>query len=103
MTLKEFAQKLNGREYNWPQFTKEDLAIAKENGFIIVSGASDDLMEIDGAINDEGDCFDGGTLKLDIADGKFVDSDEEESFELSPTIGLSPSDKIRSRYSGFVR
>ena len=55
MTLKEFAQKLNGREYNWPQFTKEDLAIAKENGFIIVSGASDDLMEIDGAINDEGD------------------------------------------------
>lgn len=31
MTLKEFAQKLNGREYNWPQFTKEDLAIAKES------------------------------------------------------------------------
>lgn len=82
MMLKEFAQKLNGREYNWPQFTKEDLAIAKENGFIIVSGASDDLMEIDGAINDEGDCFDGGTLKLDIADGKFVDSDEEESFDV---------------------
>lgn len=82
MTLKEFAQKLNGREYGWPQFTKEDLAIAKENGFIIVHGASDDLMEIDGAINDEGDCFDGGTLKLDIADGKFVDSDDEESFDV---------------------
>jgi len=82
MTLKEFAQKLNGREYGWPQFTKEELAIAKENGFIIVHGASDDLMEIDGAINDEGDCFDGGTLKLDIADGKFVDSDEEESLDV---------------------
>ena len=82
MTLKEFAQKLNGREYNWPQFTKEDLAIAKENGFIIVFGANDDLMEIDGAINDEGDCFDGGTLKLDIADGKFVDHDEEESVDV---------------------
>lgn len=82
MTLKEFAQTLNGREYNWPQFTKEDIAIAKENGFIIVSGANDDLMEIDGAINDEGDCFDGGTLKLDIADGKFVDSDDEESFDV---------------------
>ena len=82
MMLKEFAQKLNGREYGWPQFTKEELAIAKENGFIIVHGASDDLMEIEGAINDEGDCFDGGTLKLDIADGKFVDSDEEESFDV---------------------
>lgn len=44
MTLKEFAKKLNGREYSYPQFTNEDLAIAKENGFIIVSGASDDLM-----------------------------------------------------------
>lgn len=82
MTLKEFAKKLNGHEYNWPQFTKEELATAKENGFIIVHGASDDLMEIDGAINDEGDCFDGGTLKLNIADGKFVDSDEEESFDV---------------------
>ena len=46
MMLKEFAQKLNGREYGWPQFTKEELAIAKENGFIIVHGASDDLMEM---------------------------------------------------------
>lgn len=82
MTLKEFAKKLNGREYSYPQFTNEDLAIAKENGFIIVSGASDDLMEIDGTINDEGDCFDGGTLKLDISDGKFVDSDEDESFDV---------------------
>ena len=44
MTLKEFAKKLDGREYSWSQFTKEELAIAKENGFIIVSGASDDLM-----------------------------------------------------------
>lgn len=82
MTLKEFAQKLNGREYGYPQFTKEELAIAKENGFIIVFGASDDLMEIRGAINDEGDCFDGGTLKLDIADRRLVDRDTEESCDV---------------------
>ncbi len=82
MTLKKFAKKLNGCEYGYPQFTKEELAIAKENGFIIVFGASDDLMEIRGAINDEGDCFDGGTLKLDIADGKLVDSDTEESCDV---------------------
>lgn len=82
MTLKEFAQKLNGREYSWPQFTEEELAIAKANGFIIVHGTSDDLMEIGGAISDEDDCFDGGILKLDIADGKFVDSNVEESFDV---------------------
>lgn len=82
MTLKEFAQKLNGCEYGYPQFTDEELAIAKENGFIIVFGASDDLMEIEGAINDEGDCFDGSILKLDIADGKLVDRDTEESCDV---------------------
>lgn len=82
MTLKEFAKKLDGREYGWPQFTDEELAIAKENGFIIVFGVSDDLMEIEGAINDEGDCFDGGTLKLDIADGRLVGRDTEESCDV---------------------
>lgn len=82
MTLKEFAGKLDGHEYGYPQFTKEELAIAKENGFVIVFGASDDLMEIKGAINNEGDCFDGGTLKLDIADGKLVDNDAEESCDV---------------------
>lgn len=82
MTLKEFAEKVNGHEYGWPQFTEEELAIAKTNGFIIVHGASDDLMEIEGAINDEGDCFDGGILKLNISDGKFINSDEEESFDV---------------------
>ena len=82
MTLKRFAKKLDGRQYGYPQFTKEEIAIAKENGFIIVCGASDDLMEIKGAINDEGDCFDGGTLKLDIADRKLVDRDTEESCDV---------------------
>lgn len=82
MTLKEFAQKLNGREYSYPQFTEEELAIAKANGFIIVHGASDDLMEIGGAISDEGDCFDGGILKLDIADRRLVDRDTEESCDV---------------------
>ena len=45
MTLKEFAERLNGTEYNgYPIFSKEDIGIAKENGFVIVTGASDDLQ-----------------------------------------------------------
>lgn len=82
MTLEQFAKKLDGHEYGWPQFTKEEIAIAKENGFIIVYGASDDLMEVDGAIHDEAGCFKGGTLKLDIADKKFVDRKTEESCDV---------------------
>lgn len=62
MELKEFATMLNNREYDYPQFTKEELQIAKENGFVIVCGASDDLMEFYGAITSEGNCFDGGVV-----------------------------------------
>lgn len=62
MDIKEFAKMLDGREYNYPQFTDEEIEIAKENGFVIVYGASDDLMEFEGAIHDEGGCFDGGDV-----------------------------------------
>ena len=62
MDIKEFAQMLDGRQYGYPQFTEEELRIAEENGFVIVYGASDDLMEFAGAIEDEGGCFDGGEV-----------------------------------------
>lgn len=64
MTVKEYAEMLNGREYGYPQFKKEEIQIAKEKGFVIVYGASDDLMEFDGALCDEAGCFDGGTVHL---------------------------------------
>lgn len=38
---------------------------AQDHGIVIVFGASDDLMELRGAINDEFGCYDGGTAKLD--------------------------------------
>ena len=60
MNLAEFAQKLDNRQYGYPQFAKEELQIAKDNGFVIVCGASDDLMEFYGAIEDEIGCLDGG-------------------------------------------
>ncbi len=62
MDIKEFAKSISGKEYGYPQFTKEEIETAKENGFVIVYGASDDLMEFEGAIRDEGGCFDGGEV-----------------------------------------
>lgn len=38
---------------------------AQQSGLVIVTGASDDLMEFDGAIRDEGGCFDGGRVYFD--------------------------------------
>lgn len=62
MDIKEFAKSINGKEYGYPQFTKEEIETAKENGFVIVYGASDDLMEFEGVIRDEAGCFEGGTV-----------------------------------------
>lgn len=61
MNIKDFAKSISGKEYGYPQFTKEEIETAKENGFVIVYGASDDLMEFEGAIYDEIGCFDGGS------------------------------------------
>lgn len=73
MTIKDFAQQLNGKEYDSCMFLKSELQTAKENGWVIVTGASDDLMEFDGAICDEAGCYDGGKVyfsKYCVYDGK---------------------------------
>lgn len=77
MELKEFAKQIDGKEYGYPQFTKEEIQTAKKNGFVIVYGASDDLMEFDGAIRDEGGCFDGGEVFFD-RHGVAYDEDDKK-------------------------
>lgn len=52
MNAAELASQLNGTEY--PFHPDQDIRQkAKESGLVIVYGASDDLMELDGAIYDE--------------------------------------------------
>ena len=60
MTAKELAASLNGREYR-SEMTLEEMSIANKSGLVVVFGASDDLMEFRGAIDDEVSCYDGGT------------------------------------------
>ena len=62
MNIKQFAKSISGKEYGYPQFTKEEIETAKESGFVVVYGCSDDLMEFEGAIQDEGGCYLGGEL-----------------------------------------
>ncbi len=59
MTKEELAQQLDGCEYT-NEMTPAQERIAKENGLVVVFGASDDLMEFRGAIYDEVGCYDGG-------------------------------------------
>lgn len=63
ITAKELAEELNGRgiDESFDDVTQE----AKESGLVIVYGASDDLlMEFEGAIHDEADCYGRGTVWL---------------------------------------
>ena len=73
MTKKELADKLNGRAYG--DTFKDVLEEARESGLVIVTGASDDLMEFQGAIEDEGSCYDGGNVYFD-KDGVSQDGTE---------------------------
>jgi hypothetical protein len=56
LTLKEFASLLNGNEC-LEKITEEQEKMAKELGFVVVFGQSDDLVEFRGAIRDEVDCY----------------------------------------------
>lgn len=62
MKLREFADLLTDRDYGH-EITKEEEALAKELGFVVVFGYSDDNAELRGAINDEIGCYNGGILE----------------------------------------
>ena len=59
MTKEELAKMLDGCEYGH-EVTTSIAKTAKESGLVIVYGASDDLMEFDGAIRGEIGCYEGG-------------------------------------------
>lgn len=63
LLLKEWAEKLNGREYG-QELAREEENKLREQGLVAVFGASDDLCEFRGAIYDEAGCYEGGTIYL---------------------------------------
>lgn len=62
----EIAKALDGMEYG-ARIPNEITTKAKENGIVIVYGASDDLMEFEGAITDEVGVYEGGTAYINKA------------------------------------
>ena len=81
MTLKEWAEKLNGREYR-EELKREEEAELKAEGYVAVFGASDDLLEFSGAIDDEAGAWNGASVKLcQKQDGEFAVFSEDENDE----------------------
>jgi hypothetical protein len=73
------AATLTGREIGH-EVTRLEAATAAHAGLVIVFGASDDLMEFEGAISAEFDCYDGGTVWVDakgVLDRDACETDEE--------------------------
>ncbi len=63
MTKEAFAASITGREYPF-ELAKQEEALAKEFGLLIVFGASDDLLELRGAIHDEEPAYGGTTVHV---------------------------------------
>lgn len=63
MNAKEFAAMLNGREYR-REITKAEEKEAKAAGLIVAFGASDDNLELRGAVDDEIGAYDGGAATI---------------------------------------
>ncbi len=82
MTKEAFAAMLNGREYG-SEMSPAECVIAKRAGLIVIFGASDDLIEFQGVIDAEGDCYGGGEFKIDRGGllrsrSEIDDGDDEE-------------------------
>lgn len=52
MNREELSKILDGRQYR-DEITKEEIEKANEAGLVVVYGASDDIMEVVGAMDDE--------------------------------------------------
>jgi hypothetical protein len=63
LTAQAFAARLTSREYR-REITNAEEAEAKAAGLVVVFGASDDLVELRGAIDDEVPAYDGVTLRV---------------------------------------
>lgn len=80
MTKEELAKALDGKEYR-KEISSYLLTEAKQSGLVIVYGHSDDLMELEGAIEDEGSCYEGEKFLIDSY-GLFGDRDDLDDDEL---------------------
>jgi hypothetical protein len=77
MNAKDLAAQLNGIQYP-VRIPKTLTDAAKAAGLVIVYGASDDLMEFEGAIYDELGAYEGATAYLDSSGLLQNDCDNDE-------------------------
>jgi hypothetical protein len=80
MTVQKFTEMLHGREIG-NELSREEAKLAKSLGFLVVYGASDDLLEFDGAFRDEVGACNGTKLYIDRDGVKPTWGDDAEKTE----------------------
>jgi len=95
LTKEELADKLKGRGYTH-EITHSEEDAAKEAGLLVIFGASDDLVELRGAIEEELSAYDGTTVLLGRDGNLIVPVDREDEGVL---IKYSLLDVARKRAS----
>jgi hypothetical protein len=100
----EFAALLSGATY-CNEITKEQEALAKANGLVVVFGASDDLMEFRGAIYDEIGAYDGTTAYVDakglLPDRGSIEDDDELRDYFAREPGAVAIDAMWAQEDGY--
>lgn len=97
MTKEDLAALLNGRQYR-SEITDAEEAQAKAAGLLVIFGASDDLVEFRGVVNDEIGAYNGTTFRL-CPEGLLPDWPDEvdEGWDESEA-----EDYFRRKALGFV-
>jgi hypothetical protein len=86
MTKEQLAELLDGREYG-SEITSAEEKAAKLAGLLVVFGASDDLCELRGVIEDEAGAYDGTTVLIG-RDGKLLPEMEDDDEEILKKHGV---------------
>ena len=88
MDAKELAAQLNGREYG-NEITKAEAHQAEHARLIVAFGASDDNLELRGAMDDELSAYDGAKVTIRLDSLKVVESGIcSECGSKSPVFGI---------------
>ena len=87
MTHQEMAAMLHGREYT-SEMTHEEEKLARSHGLVVIFGASDDLCELRGAINDEVGVCGGGEFY--VRAGKVLEMPDREESDVLRKFGIEP-------------
>lgn len=91
LTIKDLAQRLNGRQYG-EELSSREVCEARDRGFVVVYGYSDDNVEFNGAITDEVGAWGGAEIYFNekgILPEPHCDCDECPYYEAAKEVAYN--------------